>query len=105
MLEVPSLPTATVTAKTTRTKINLFLGLGLQGLYSTTNCADNIIGRFTIILQNQIASIDSFTNLTKRWVFRFRLNASIISHNLISFGKQFHARGHSHLVLKYDMHV
>ena len=28
------------------------LGLGLQGLYSVTNCADNILGRFTIILQN-----------------------------------------------------
>ena len=69
------------------------LGLGLQGLYSATNCADNILGRFTIILQNQIARVDSFTNLTKRWVFRFRLNASISSHNLISFGKQFHARG------------
>ena len=71
----------------------LGLGLGLQGLYSATNCADNILGRFTIILQNQIARVDSFTNLTKRWVFRFRLNASISSHNLISFGKQFHARG------------
>ena len=69
------------------------LGLGLQGLYSTINCADNILGRFTIILQNQIARVDSFTNLTKRWVFRFRLNDSISSHNLISFGKQFHARG------------
>ena len=68
------------------------LSLGLQGLYSATNCADNILGRFTIILQNQIARVDSFTNLTKRWVFRFRLNASISSHNLISFGKQFHAR-------------
>ena len=72
---------------------DLGLGLGLQGLYSTTNCADNFLGRFTIILQNQIARVDSFTNLTKRWVFRFRLNASISSHNLISFGKQFHARG------------
>ena len=51
------------------------------------------VERFTIILQNQIARVDSFTNLTKRWVFRFRLNASISSHNLISFGKQFHARG------------
>ena len=69
------------------------LGLGLQGLYSATNCADNILGRFTIILQNQIARVDSFTNLTKRCVFRFRLNASISSHNLISFDKQFHARG------------
>ena len=45
--------------------------LGLQGLYSATNCADNILGRFTIILQNQIARVDSFTNLTKRWDFRF----------------------------------
>ena len=69
------------------------LGLGLQGLYSATNCADNILGRFTIILQNQISRVDSFTNLTKRWVFRFRLNASISSDNLISFGKHFHARG------------
>ena len=69
------------------------LGLGLQGLYSATNCADNILGRFRIILQNQIARVDSFTNLTKRWVFRFRLSASISSHNLISLGKQFHARG------------
>ena len=58
------------------------LSLGLQGLYSTTNCAYNILGRFTIIPQNQIARVDSFTNLTKRWVFRFRLNASISSHNL-----------------------
>ena len=66
-------------------------GLGLQGLYNATNCADNILGRFTIILQNQIARVDSFTNLTKRWVFG--LNASISSHNLISFDKQFHARG------------
>ena len=66
---------------------------GLQGLYSATNCADNILGRFTRILQNRIARVDSFTNLTKRWVFRFRLNASISSHNLISFGKQFNARG------------
>ena len=71
----------------------LGLGLGLQGLYSATKCADNILGRFTIIPQNQIARVDSFTNLTKRWVFRFRLNASISSYNLISFGKQFHARG------------
>ena len=75
------------------TKSKYSKGLGLQGLYSATNCADNILGRFTIILQNQIARVDSFTNLTKRWVFRFRLNASILSHNLISFGKQFHARG------------
>ena len=67
--------------------------LGLQGLYRATNCADSILWRFTIILQNQIARVDSFTNLTKRWVFRFRLNASISSHNLISFGKQFHAWG------------
>ena len=74
-------------------RLGLGLGLGLQGLYSATNCADNILGRFTIILQNQIARVDSFTNLTKRWVFRFRLNASISSHNLIFFGKQFHARG------------
>ena len=44
----------------------LGLGLGLQGLYSATNCADNIVGRFTIILQNQIARVDSFTNLTKK---------------------------------------
>ena len=29
-------------------------GLGLQGLYSATNCADNILGRFIMILQNQI---------------------------------------------------
>ena len=71
----------------------LGLGLGLQVFYSATNCADNILGRFTIILQNQIARVDSFTNLRKRWVFRFRLNASISSHNLISFGKQFYARG------------
>ena len=27
------------------------LGLDLQGLYSTTNCADNIVRRFTIIIQ------------------------------------------------------
>ena len=64
----------------------LRLCLGSQCLY-------NILRRFTIILQNQTARVDSFTNLTKRWVFRFRLNASISSHNLISFGKQFHARG------------
>ena len=63
------------------------VGLGLQCLYSATSCADNILGCFTILLQNQIARVDSFTNLTKRWVFRFRLNASISSHNLISFGK------------------
>ena len=69
------------------------LGLGLQGLYGATNCADKILGHFTIILHNQFARVDSFTNLTKRWVFRFRLNASISSHNLISFGKQFHAKG------------
>ena len=42
------------------------LGLGLQGLYSATNCADNIPGRFTILLQNQIAGVDSFPNLTKK---------------------------------------
>ena len=35
--------------------------LGLQGLYSATNCADNILGRFIIILQNQIARVDSFS--------------------------------------------
>ena len=29
----------------------LGLGLGLDGLYSATNCADNILGRFTMILQ------------------------------------------------------
>ena len=69
------------------------LGLGLQGLYYATNCADNILARFTIILQNEIARIESCTNLTKKLVSRFRLNASISSHNLISFGKQFHARG------------
>ena len=27
------------------------LGLGLQGLYSATTCADNILGRFTMVLQ------------------------------------------------------
>ena len=48
------------------TMIKFRLGLGLQGLYSATNCADNIPGRFTIILQNQIVRVDSFTNLTKR---------------------------------------
>ena len=32
-------------------EIELGLGLGLQGLYSATNCADNILGRFTIIRQ------------------------------------------------------
>ena len=32
-------------------KFRLGLGLGLQGLYSATNCADNILGRFTIIRQ------------------------------------------------------
>ena len=62
-------------------------GLGLQGY----NGAANILRCFTIILQNQSARVDSITNLTKGWVFRFRLNASISSHNLISFGKQFHA--------------
>ena len=46
----------------------IHLGLGLQGLYSTTNCADNILGCFTIILQNEIARVDLFKNLTKRWV-------------------------------------
>ena len=71
---------------------NICLGLGLQGLYNATNFVDNILGCFTIILQNQIARVDSFANVTKIWVFRFRLNASISSHNLISFGKQFHAR-------------
>ena len=70
-----------------------YVRLGLQGLYSATNCTENILGRFTIILQNQISRADWFTNLTKRWIFRFRLNASVSSHNLISFGKQFHARG------------
>ena len=65
----------------------------LHGLYSATNCADNILGRFTLVLQNQIARVDSFTNLTKILIFRFRLNASISSHDLIFFGKQFHARG------------
>ena len=39
--------------------IALGLGLGLQGLYSATNCADHILGCFTIILQNQIARVDS----------------------------------------------
>ena len=68
------------------------LGVGLQGLYSATNCADNILGRFTMILQNQIARVDSFPNLTKRWILKFCLNASILSYNLFSFGKQFHAR-------------
>ena len=46
--------------------ISTLLGLGLQGLYIATNCVDNILGHFTIILQNQIARLDSFTNLTKR---------------------------------------
>ena len=69
------------------------IGLGLQGLYSATSCADNILGRFKIILQNQIARVDSFKHLTKRWVLRFRVNASISSHNLISFDKQFDAEG------------
>ena len=31
--------------------LGLGLGLGLQGLYNATNCADNILGRFTIIRQ------------------------------------------------------
>ena len=71
-----------------------FTGLGSQVLYSTTNSADNILGRFMIILQNQIPRVDSFTNLTKRWVFRwvFRLNW-ISPHNLIFFGEQFRTRG------------
>ena len=56
------------------------------------HCVDDILGRFTII-RNQIARVDSLTNLTKRWVFRFLLNVSISSHNLISFGKQFYAIG------------
>ena len=73
--------------------IGLDLGLGLQGLYSATNCVDKILERFTIILQNRFARVDSFTNLTKRRVLRFRLNASISSLNLSSFGKQFHAKG------------
>ena len=69
--------------------------------HSATNCVDNILGCFSIILQNQIARVDSFTNLTKRWVLRFRLNASISSHDLISFGKYFHAKGPMHACQKY----
>ena len=69
------------------------LGLGLICLYSAIYCVDNILERFTIIAQNQIARVDSFTNLANRWVFRFRLNASISSHNLISFGIQSYDRG------------
>ena len=30
------------------------LGLGLQGLYNATNCVDNILGRFTMILQIEL---------------------------------------------------
>ena len=45
-------------------KIRFRFRCGLRGLYSATNCVDNILGRFTIILQNQIARVDPFTNLT-----------------------------------------
>ena len=69
------------------------LGLCLICLYSAIYCVNNILERFTIIAQNQIARVDSFTNLANRWVFRFRLNASISTHSLISFGKQSYARG------------
>ena len=37
----------------------------------------------------QISSV----NLSKRWVFRIRSNASISLHNLISFAKQFYTTG------------
>ena len=30
------------------------LGLGLRGLYSATNCVDNILGRFTTILPSLV---------------------------------------------------
>ena len=33
------------------------VSLGLQGLYSATNYADNILGRFTIILKKQITRV------------------------------------------------
>ena len=70
------------------------LSLGLQGLYSATNCADNILGRLTNSSKSNCKSrlIHKF-NKKMSLYFRFRLNASISSHNLISFGKQFHARG------------
>ena len=29
----------------------IYIGLGLQGLNIATNCVDNILGRFTTILQ------------------------------------------------------
>ena len=40
-----------------------------------------------------MARVGSFTNFMKRLVVRVRLNDSNSSHNLISFDKQFHARG------------
>ena len=30
------------------------IGLGLQGLYSATNCVDNILGRFAMILPSLV---------------------------------------------------
>ena len=58
--------------------LRVHLSLGLQGLYNASNCADNILGRFTIILQNRIARVDSLINLIKKndyigfaWMLQF----------------------------------
>ena len=32
----------------------IYIDLGLQGLNSATNCADNILGHFTTILQTKL---------------------------------------------------
>ena len=50
---------------TIRINFSVILGLGLQRLYSATNCADNILWCFTIILQIKIERVDLLTNLTK----------------------------------------
>ena len=41
-----------------------------------------------------MARVDSFTNLTKGWIFRFRLNASISSHNQVSMTEAHTLRMH-----------
>ena len=106
-INMQSLQRSVSGGKTSTDTIRKGLGLGLQGLYSATNCTDNILGRFTMILQNrQSRLIHKFNKKmskihfiwyirhNRRKIYQFcRLNASISSHNLISFGNQFHARG------------
>ena len=49
--------------------LGLGLGLGLQGLYSATNCADNILGRLSVSRLDEMISYYSIAYKQNTYIF------------------------------------